>query len=178
MWWYFQSLEESSREDFGSWLLPCHNSTRCPLPSQSAVSIVTFFSSSLLQYHFITQVSSSDNISSFMSRDSLPFFYLWSTSSLLFTQLSLQASHFLFLCLALSDTPISSVLCCYQQHNITFVIQGDLQPSVLSILKDLCSHFVYFQVRHGVRNVTRQQRHISSLTLFQQADSVWESKRN
>lgn len=112
------------------------------------------------------QVSSSVNISSFTSRDSLPFFYLWSTSSLLFTQLSLQASHFLFLCLALSDTPISSVLCCYQQHNITFVIQGDLQPSLLSVLKDICSHFVYFPVRHSVRNGTTQQRQASSLTFL------------
>lgn len=64
-----------------------------------------------------------------------------------------------------------------QQHNITFVIQGDLQPSVLSILKDICSHFVDFQVRHGVRNVTRQPRHISPLTLFDNRQTVYGNLR-
>lgn len=122
------------------------------------------FSSSLQIYHFISQVSSSVPITSLTleSRQStillLPV-YSPSIYTLL-SCLSPSAHSFPFSLqhLTLSHTPISSLLCCPLRHNIspTFVIQGDLQPSVLSILKAARSHFVFFQVRHGVfvRDVT------------------------
>lgn len=156
----------------------CHNSTRCPLPSPSAVTVITYLFQQSPAVSLHLQVSPPVPITSFTSPDNPPFFYLLSTSYLLFTQLSPQPSHFLFLCLTLSDTPISSVLCRHLQDNIspTFVIQGDLQPGVLSVLKDVRGHFVYFQVRHGVRDVTHDRDTLLQcpcLTMCRQCAGIW-----
>lgn len=83
------------------------------------------------------------------------------TALLLFSPLSLVIS---FFCPLQYQALISNSLpCCPLRHNTspTCVIQGDLQPSVLSVLNAVCSHFDYFQVRHTVfvRDVTETLRH-------------------
>lgn len=174
------------RRNFTADELSCLNSKMCPLLSQPTVTVFTYLllQSRALSLHH-SSVSFSFHHFSYLrihnqsfANNPPPCFYLPSS----FVVFSSQPCHFLFLSLTISDPPINSLPCCPLQHNMspTCVIQGDLQPSVLSVLKAVCSHFDYFQVRHSVfvRNVTGTETHCHFETHCHLFDNVQTLSRN
>lgn len=150
---------------------PCHNSTRSPLPSQPAVTVIAYLSqqSPNLSLHHSSVSFSSHHFLYESKQPTLllltPAFYLHSSPHSSVTSF-FSALHYLTLLSVQSSTVIFNMI----SHPPCTVIQGDLQHAYYLSRKTSAD------TERGIWQMT--EVHLFTALVWQSEDIVWESGGN